>query len=286
MKKTIFITLIAAFIISSLGIQAQGDVISADQASPIIKSKKVTIISARSETDYSKSHVSNAINIQHKDLYKSGDTEGLLKSPDELAKFFGEKGIPSNKMIIIYDDGKNKYAGRLYWTFKYLGVEDVKVLHKDMNEWKKARIMITRMPTKTKKATFTANPVTGIIATTNYVKAKLKDPNVIIVDVRTPAEYNGTSDKPESDGHIPGAINLNYETLLNDDGSLKGKAELEKLTSAAGLSPDKEVILYCKTSVRAGIIYLILDTILDFNNVKVYDGAYNEWVASANPVEK
>lgn len=286
MKKNILsFFLITTFLISSLSSIAQGDFISAKDASPLIKSKKATVVSARSESDYSKSHVSNAINVQHKDLYKDGDIEGLLKSPDELAEYFSNKGIPSDKMIIIYDDGKNKYAGRLYWIFKYLGVKDVKMLHKDMDDWKKARIMITRMPTKTKKANFVANPVPEILTSTDYVKNHLNDPNVVIVDVRKPDEFNGTSEKPKSKGHISGAVNLNYETLLNADGSLKSKIDLEKLTNSVGLSQEKEVILYCATSVRTGVVFNILTTVLGYNNVKVYDGAYNEWVNNpSNPL--
>ncbi len=272
--------LIAGFIISSISLIAQGDFISAQDASVKIKSKQATVISARSASDYQKSHVSNAINIQHKDLYKSGDVEGLLKSTDQLAAFFSGKGIPSDKMIIIYDDGKNKYSGRLYWVFKYLGVENVKMLHKDMDAWKKARIMITKMPAKIKKANFVARPNPDIIATTDYFFKNLDNQNVVIVDVRTPGEYSGTSTKPVSKGHMPGAVNLNYETLLNADGSLKGKAELERLTSAAGLNPEKEIILYCATSVRAGVVYNILTTVLGYNKVRIYDGAYNEWIAS------
>jgi len=278
-------SLAVAFILISNTLKAQGDFISAEEASALIKANKATVISARSEADYAKSHVSGAINLQHKELYKSGDIEGVLKPPAELAAIFSEKGIPSDQTLIIYDDGTSKYSGRLYWIFKYMGVKDVKMLHKDMDQWKTARIMITKMPTKAKKTNVVANPQENIITSTEYVKAHLKDPKVVIVDVRKSDEYAGTSTNPKSKGHISGAVNLNYETLLNADGSLKSKNDLEKLTSAIGLSPEKEVILYCATSVRAGVVYNILTTVLGYKNVKVYEGAYNEWVSNpSNPL--
>lgn len=284
MKKFIVsATLLVAVLLTGNIAFAEGDFISAKDASAKINSKKAVVISARSEKDYQRSHVMNAINIQHKDLYKSGAVEGVLKSPEDLAAFLSSKGVPSDKMIIIYDDGKNKYAGRLYWIFKYLGVQDVKILHKDMDEWKKARIRITGAPTRTGKANFVAKPQDNLIASTDYVKSNMN--NIVLVDVRKPEEYSGTSTKPKSDGHIPGAVNLNYETLLNANGSVKSKAELEKLTSAAGLNPSKEVVLYCQTSVRAGIVFNILKTVLGYNDVKVYEGAYNEWVVN-NSLEK
>jgi thiosulfate/3-mercaptopyruvate sulfurtransferase len=286
MKIKFFLaSLMIAFLLSGANLNAQNGFISATDAAAKIKAKQAVIVSARSASDYQKSHWPGAINIQHKDLYKAGAIEGVLKSPEELATYFGNKGIPSDKMIIVYDDGKNKYAGRLYWTFKYLGVKDVKILHKSMADWKKARIRPSGMPVKAKKATFVAHPDPALFADYAYVKSHFKEPNVVLVDVRTPAEFAGTSTKPKSKGHISGAKNLNYESLLTATGAVKPKAELEKLTKAAGMDPSKEIILYCATSVRAGIVYNILVSDLGYNKVRVYDGALNEWVTdAANPI--
>jgi thiosulfate/3-mercaptopyruvate sulfurtransferase len=103
------------------------------------------------------------------------------------------------------------------------------------------------------------------------------DNNAIIVDARTPAEYNGTSTDKPSEGHIPGAVNLPYTELLTSTNAFKTKAEIEKIVSAKGITPDKTVYLYCRTSVRAGVIFLALKNILGYNKIKVYDGAYAEW---------
>ena len=74
--------------------------------------------------------------------------------------------------------------------------------------------------------------------------------------------------------------------MLGKGGTIKSKEELEKVTKEAGITSDKEIILYCESSVRAGIVYMALKSILEFPKVRVYDGAFNEWIADpSNPLE-
>jgi thiosulfate/3-mercaptopyruvate sulfurtransferase len=122
-----------------------------------------------------------------------------------------------------------------------------------------------------------------MFADESYVKAHKA--SALLIDVRPPDEYNGTSIKPESKGYIPGAKNMEFTQILKENGSLKSKAEIENIAKGVGATADKEIILYCGTSTRTGIVYMAFTTILGYKNVKVYDGAYNEWVVN-NPVEK
>ena len=106
-------------------------------------------------------------------------------------------------------------------------------------------------------------------------------PDVVVVDVRTPAEYTGAAQY--SDGHLAGAVNINFTDMLTDDGAFKDATELEAIAAANGITPDKEVILYCRTSVRAAVSFAAFKEVLGYENVKVYDGAYAEW-STDNPV--
>jgi len=118
------------------------------------KDKNVKVISAQSAKNYKVSHLRNAIHIDIKALTKEGKPEGVLKSDLEVAQYLGDHGISNTNAIIIYDDGNNKSAGRLYWILKYMGVADVKILQKDMKAWRAARIPLTPAPTKATKADF------------------------------------------------------------------------------------------------------------------------------------
>jgi len=278
---------VLSFVVVFLGTQflaAQGDVITAADLGKKLKAKEnLTVISVRKPADFKKSHMKNAINIDLKKLASDTDPKGILKSPEDIAKILGQAGIDGKGLIVVYDDGKMKYAGRFYWILKYLGVENVKVLHRDLKQWQAARLPVTKTPTPVKATTFTPNINKSIFVDEAYVKAHKA--SAVLLDVRPPNEFNGTSTKPESKGHIPGAKNMEYTQILKENGALKSKTEIENIAKGVGATADKEIILYCGTSTRAGIVYLAFTTILGYKNVKVYDGAYNEWVVN-NTVEK
>lgn len=286
MKKIFSTGVILSFILFATTAIAGGEVISAGDFVKLIKANKgVVVIDAGKAADYSKMHVPNAVSIPHKELYKDGSIEGLIKSPEELASYFGKKGVSDQSTIVIYDDGSNKYSSRVYWILKYLGAKDMKILHKDMDAWKKVRLPITGRPTSIKKKTFTVNLKPEVLANVADVKKAVTGGSAIIIDARAKTEYDGTSEKPKSKGHVSKAINIEYKEFVNDKGAFKSAEELKKVAAKYGLTPDKEIMLYCVTGVRAAVIYFALAEILDYPNVKVYDGSYNEWIADpANPM--
>jgi len=276
--------LILAFLFIVPSVFAQG-IFDAKDYAAASKDKNVKVISAQSAKNYRVSHLRNAIHIDIKALTKEGKPEGVLKSDAEIAQYLGDNGISNTNSIIIYDDGDNKSAGRLYWVLKYMGVADVKILQKDMKAWRSARIPLTPAPTKITKASFTASPVADILVDTKWVKANLKNANITFVDVRELKEFTGVDGK--SPGHIPGAINLEWKTMTGEGGIIKTNEDIAKLLKSSNINADKTIVLYCATSVRAGLPFFVLTSLLDYPNVKVYEGAMNVWSSDAsNPVEK
>jgi thiosulfate/3-mercaptopyruvate sulfurtransferase len=282
MKKIIGILIIL------LAVQvAFAGIVTAKELKTLAKSGDVIIVSARNTSDYSAKHINGAINIDHKSLYKTDGVPSMLKGADEIVKILGEKGISADSKIVIYDTGSNKVAGRLYWIFKYLGATDVNILDGHLKGWGKVRGKVTKNATKINPATFSASPKATLFADMNYVKAHKDDAGVVLLDVRSADEFAGTdTDKNISRyGHIPGAVNLEFKAVINDDGTIKSKDEIVAAMNAAGVTADKEIILYCASSVRAGIVFMALTDVLGYTNVKVYDGAYYEWSASSNQVK-
>ncbi|NQU32738.1 MAG: sulfurtransferase [Bacteroidetes bacterium] len=267
-------------LIYSSGLMAQGDIISAAEFMTMLKTDKNMIVVDASKADsYTKTHIKDAVNIPHKSLYNETEVEGLIEDPAKLAAIFGSKGVSETKTIVVYDGGSQKYSSRVYWILKYLGAPNVKILQKDMDQWRKSRVPITKMPTKITKATFTPKVNNAIYADLAYVKSG----KATIIDARTTEEFDGTSDK--SDGHIPGAINIGYKEVLNATEGFKNKAEIENFVAQYKLSADKPIVVYCNTGVIAAVIYVALTNIVDWKNVKVYDGAYKEWEALGNKFE-
>ncbi len=284
--KKIKVSMILAvmFLFITQAVTAQVLISAKDFVAETKNDKSIVVIDANTADNYSKSHVMGAVNVPHLELYKDGEIKGLIQSTQDLAAYFGGKGISNTSNIILYDDGSNKYSSRVYWILDYLGAKNLRILHKDMDEWKVARVPLTRNPSATKAVTFTPSVNASVIAQASDVKAC--SGNCIIVDARELAEYNGTSEKPVSVGHIKGAVNLNYKDLLDDKGAFKTKEQIKAIAEKNGLTPDKTIITYCETSVRAAVVYVALKKILGYPNVKVYDGAYNEWKAQGNPMEK
>jgi thiosulfate/3-mercaptopyruvate sulfurtransferase len=273
--KNIFILIVAVFLFGT--VTAQGDIISAKDFVKLAKTNKnLVIIDASKAESYSKVHVKNAVNIPHATLYKEGDIEGLIMEPADLAQIFGDKGVVETKTIVVYDGGSQKYSSRVYWILKYLGAPDVKLLHKDMDEWRAARLPVTKMPTSVKKGTFTPKVNEAVIADIAYVKSG----KATIVDCRAIDEFDGSADN--SDGHLPGAININYTEFLTDTEAFKSKEEMQKVLDKYGIDANTPIAAYCRTSVRATVVYAALVNVMGYTNIKVYDGAYTEWVGMGN----
>jgi thiosulfate/3-mercaptopyruvate sulfurtransferase len=262
---------------------AVGDFISVKEASEKLKDPNCLFVDAREEKDFKLVHITNAINLPIEELSSKEPIEGILKSNAEIVKILGENGIDLNKELILYC-AKGNNSGRMYWILKMLGAQKVKLLDGNIDAWKAERKPVTKNPTVIKKTTVTAQMNTKTLLNIDDVKTKMGNKNAVLVDARADAYFNGTD--PKSTGHIPGAISINSDLMKDDKGLLKSSAELKKLFESKGVTSDKEVILYCQTSTRAGLLYTVLTSMLNYPNVKIYDGAYNEWVAKGNKVEK
>jgi len=271
--------LIGMMLLVASAISAQ-DVISVAELAKIMKDKNTVIVWAGAEEGY-KVHITGSISIPHSSLCTNEPIRNLIQSPAEMAKILGSNGISPDKTIVLYDEGSTKYAGRMYWMLKYLGAPNVKMLDGNMTAWKAGRKPITGAPTKLPATTFTPKVDESVLAKMDEVKKAINNQAYVIVDARTSEEYGGTADTELRPGHVPGAVNINYETLADDKGLLKSNEALKAMFESKGITKDKTAIVYCETSVRAGIIFLALKG-LGYPNVKVYDGAYLEWQATAS----
>jgi thiosulfate/3-mercaptopyruvate sulfurtransferase len=275
--------LLGLILFAASAISAQ-DIISASELAKISKNKDVVVVCATSAAGY-KVHVTGSVNVPHTSLCTNEPIRTVIQSPANMAKILGAKGVSMDKTIVVYDEGSGKYAGRMYWILKYLGAPNVKMLNGNMKAWKAKRKPITSAPTKAKAATFASKADAAQLAKMADVKKAIGNTSYVLVDARTPEEYAGTAETELRKGHIPGAVNVNYETVMDGKGLLKTNDALKTLFETKGITSDKTAIVYCETSVRAGIVYLALKG-LGYPNVKVYDGAYLEWQSAAsNAVE-
>ena len=254
------------------------------------QARNALIWDVRSDEDYKRGHIPGAINIG--DILgelRDGNTEDYLPIA-QLEKIFGDNGIDISREIVLYGAKAlpNAYFGHV--TLRYLGATRAYVYHGGMDDWKGAGNEVSTRATTLPAITVMFKPNEEVVASTQDVLTKLKDRSAQIVDARTPKEYNGDDIRALRGGHIPGAINIPYETnwvdaetprklqrkqVANKDGmNLKSEAELKKLY--AGLDPEKETIVYCQSGSRASETATVLHN-LGFKKVRVYDSSWLGW---------
>jgi len=275
-------TLVIAFLISSLAVGQ--DLITAKELAKKMKDDNVVIVDTRKTKDYNKTHIKGAIHLYQDELNVKTPIKGVLKKPSKLATLLGSKGISENNEIVLYCN-KGTNAGRVYWVLKYMGAKNVKILDGQMKAWKSARKPITKKASTRAATTFNKKMNKAYLARMSDVKKSIKDANIVLIDARDIEEYNGTK-KDDKDnlrkGHIPGSISIPKKSLVDSKKKLKSKDELAAIFNNAGATSDKTIIIYCKSSSRAGLEFMALTSVLGYKNVKVYDGAFYEWESIAS----
>lgn len=244
------------------------------------------IIDTRSAAAYASGHIKGAINMDWKSfvLWNAPPEKAILKPVADLEQQLGALGLTRTSKIVIYDDTLTSWgsAGRIFWMLEYLGAINIQVLNGGWDKWK-ADNLPTETTVNTLKATqFGAYPslFPGINVNKEYIKNRLGDDDFVLVDTRTDAEYNGWTLYQEArGGHIPGAVQLPYETYYNSDKSVLSYADLKTLLESRGITADKEVVAYCTAGIRSGFFYF-LGRLMGYSKMANYDGSMWDWAAA------
>lgn len=237
-------------------------------------SGKVVIVDVRGSGDYMAGHIPGAINVPLGTLQGPPDAVPYPVKKEEAT--LGADGLDISKDVVLYGEGR-EMAYREFWILDYLGMKNIHVLDGGLEGWKgQTATEKTALPA----TKFIARPDLSKYATTAYVRAHLKKPGVILLDVRSAGEYHGTDVRALRGGHIPGAINMDYaNNFQKDSTTLKSLDELKKMY--AKLDKKKEIITYCQTGTRAANAYFVLK-MLGFKRVRDYVPSWIEWGSNEN----
>jgi thiosulfate/3-mercaptopyruvate sulfurtransferase len=242
-----------------------------------LNAPEVRIVDMRGAEAYRKSHIPGAINIEWMAL-KDPENDVYVLPPDKFVDLMRQSGIGNETTVVAYDDQGGLAPARLWWILDYYGQPKAKVLNGGWNKWTKEKRPVTSdMPTP-QPAVFSVQQDPGKICLVEELLTDMKQPNVVIVDARSSAEYTGFDVRAKRGGHIPGAVNIDWvRNVTNDDvKTFKPAAELLKMYEAAGITRDKEIITHCQTGVRAAHTMFTL-TLLGYPKVRNYDGSWQEW---------
>ncbi len=216
-------------------------------------------------------------------------------TPEEMARRLGAVGIRNGTTIVIYGV-PFQYGTYPYWVLRLLGHPDVRLLDGGKTRWQQEGRPLTRdVPTFRPVPCTPATPNPAIRILREEVLGSLGKPGVAILDVRSPEEYRGERVAPpghpdggaERTGRIPGARHLYFMELINGDGTFKSPAQIRRLVEDRGITPDKEVIVYCRLSHRASLAWFALHELLGYPKVRSYDGSWTEWGSVVGvPIER
>ena len=202
-----------------------------------------------------------------------------------LEQLLGNSGITPQSTIVLYGDNNNWFAAWAFWQLKIYGHGDVRIMDGGRKKWLAEGRDLEPQPPRPTATTYTAqDPDLSIRAFLSEVQRALARPETVLVDVRSPQEFTGEILAPpglpetcQRGGHIPGAKSIPWAKACNDDGTFKSASELSSLYGAQGVTPDRDVIAYCRIGERSSHTWFVLKYLLGFPHVKNYDGSWTEW---------
>jgi len=248
-------------------------------------------------SNYSLGHIPGAVLFDWKQDINDPVSRNVL-SKQACQDLLQRAGLNDDTTLILYGDFNNWFAAFAFWVFKYYGYKDVRLMNGGRKKWlvedRDVNKDIPIYSTGNFKSSHADNSIRVFL---NYVKESLeKGERVAMVDVRSPKEFTGEilappeypTEHAQRGGHIPGAKNIPWSQAVNDnDGTFKSVDELKKLYESKAITPDKQVIAYCRIGERSSHTWFVLKYLLGYPNVKNYDGSWTEWGNMIdNPIEK
>jgi thiosulfate/3-mercaptopyruvate sulfurtransferase len=244
---------------------------------------------------YEVSHVPGAVKIDwHVDLQDAVVRDYINKNGFEA--LMSSRGIANDSTVVFYGDKNNWWATYAFWVFKLFGHERCLIMNGGRQKW-----MAENRPTTKDVPHY---------ASTRYVARERDDKKIRafrdevmrhvsagnpLVDVRSPQEFSGEllhmPSYPQEGalrgGHIPGARNIPWSKAVREDGTFKSPEELTDLYRTQGITPDKNVIAYCRIGERSSHTWFVLQYLLGYPQVRNYDGSWTEWGNLVGaPIEK
>jgi thiosulfate/3-mercaptopyruvate sulfurtransferase len=247
------------------------------------------------QTAYYQGHIRGAVLWDWKRDINDPLTRDIV-SKEGFAALCSRSGISNDMHIVLYGDFNNWFAAFAFWVARIYGHEKLSLMDGGRKKWiAEERELVKDTPSYP--------PTNYVVARVRYehrillpdVRVRLGSPHVALVDVRSPDEYTGKilappeypTEHAQRGGHIPGAVNIPWARALNEDGTFKPIEELRKLYESAGVTPDKEVITYCRIGERSSVTWFVLRELLGYPRVRNYDGSWSEWGNAVGlPIEK
>ena len=182
-------------------------------------------------------------------------------------------GIQKNSHVIFYDNISGMTSARGVWLMLYFSHENVSMLDGGFEKWKKNNFQIEIKSNPLSHSKFRGKVNTKLLATAEEIERSLGNKNLVIVDARSAEEFDGSDVRAVRRGHIPSAVNINWENNV-ENGTFKSVEKLSKIYLP--IPKDESVVTYCQGAYRAANTFVALK-ILGYKKVRIYLGSWGEW---------
>jgi thiosulfate/3-mercaptopyruvate sulfurtransferase len=275
--------------------ETSGALVDANWAQAHLADPKVRFVEVDVDTTaYEQSHLPGAIAWNWTSQLADGVRRDIA-SREDFSRLLSESGIGPDIQIVLYGDNNNWFAAWAYWQLKLYGHDNVRILDGGRKYWLDQGLPLTvDVPSYPETGYELQEADFSIRAYRDDILPRLGDPNLALVDVRSPAEFNGEviappgmSETAQRAGHIPGATSIPWAQTVREDGTFKATDELQALYEGKGITPDKDVIAYCRIGERSSHSWFVLHELLGYQRVRNYDGSWTEYGSLIGvPIEK
>ena len=210
-----------------------------------------------------------------------------LPDTKTLSEIFSGLGLTAHTQVVAYDEEGGGKAARFLWTLHAMGHTYTTLLNGGLAAWAAEAHSMDGEAVAVTPSSYSVNVNNSVVADRAYILNNLKNPAIRLLDCRTPREFSGEVRSAERAGHIPGAVNMDWLLAMDQSRNLRFRtpAELRELLTQRGITPDKEVIVYCHTHHRSAHTYMVLKS-LGYERVRGYAGSWSDWGnAAETPVE-
>ena len=260
-----------------------------------LNDKKVKLIEVDVDTtQYDEGHIQGAVGFNWTSQLQD-QVRRDIASKAQIEQLLSDAGVSNDDTIVLYGDNNNWFAAYAFWLLTMHGHKSLKLMDGGRKKWVDEGRPATKDAPAPAKASYKAkDPDLSLRARSDEVLKAIKDGKHALVDVRSPAEYNGEIMAPpglpetaQRMGHIPGAQNVPWGQAANEDGTFKSDEALKQLYGGKGVTGDKDVIAYCRIGERSSHTWFALKYLLGYKNVTNYDGSWTEWGSMVGmPIEK
>ena len=241
------------------------------------------------EEEYKKKHIPNAIFF---DINKIADPNNslphMIPSKDLFSKMMQNIGLNKDDEIIIYDNSPFLSSARAWFLFRYFGHDKVSIMQGGIKSWKNYGGNITQGNVILEKGNYIASAERKelVVNLDEMILASQNKKNVIL-DARSKKRFLGEALEPRPNlpsGHIPNSKSLPSSDLINKEGYLKSKDEINQIFSNINVNINDKIIATCGSGVSACVISIALFC-LGKTDTPIYDGSWTEWASSGQEIK-